>query len=132
MTRLRLITDLILSDLDYCNLIFLGCSYKSIKSLQHVLNKAVRFIINTKPYEHITPYLKQLHILPIVYRIKFKSSLICFKIINKTAPDYLLENFQTFTHNTKINLRMETGNGRDQFMFINNTPARQKETILTV
>ena len=25
---------------------------------------------------------------------------------------------------------METGNGRDQFMFINNTPARQKETIV--
>ena len=34
-------------------------------------------------------YLKELHFLPVIYRIRFKLSLMVFKCINNIAPSYL-------------------------------------------
>ena len=42
-----------------------------------------------KSREHISPYLKKLHFLPVRYRIKYKIALLVFKCINNLAPDYL-------------------------------------------
>ena len=64
---------------------------------------------------HITPFLKKLHILPIEYRIKYKSCLIAYKIFHKLAPPYLIEQFPTFEPSTSISLRI--GPGRDTSMF---------------
>ena len=113
--RVQMVTNLILSNLDYCNSILICSTKKAIRPLQLVLNRAIRFIFYLKRDTHITPFLKKLHILPIIQRIKYKTCLISYKIFYNLAPLYLLEKFPTFRPSTPMNLRM--GRGRDNFMF---------------
>ena len=42
-------------------------------------------------FDHISDTLKKLHWLPVEQRIIFKINLICFKILNNLAPDYLAD-----------------------------------------
>ena len=126
--RITLITNTILTHLDYCNSILISSDKKTIRPLNLILNKAIRFIFNLNIRTHITPYLKQLHILPIKYRILFKTSLICFKIFYRLSPRHFGENFQRFVRVGNINLRTESG--RDKYTFkMDDTPANEKETI---
>ena len=90
--KAQLVHSFILSCIDYCNICLYGVSKSEIHQLQKLLNSAVRFIYNLtgdKYHDHITPYLKQLHILPIEYRMKYKVALITYKCINNIAPPYL-------------------------------------------
>jgi hypothetical protein len=57
--------------------------------LQRVQNVAARFITGKKKSDHITPALKELHWLPIKYRINFKIILLVYKTQHNLAPDYL-------------------------------------------
>jgi hypothetical protein len=113
--KVMLVTNLIISNIDYCNALLMCAPNYIVLSLQRTLNKAVRFIFNLKRTDHISRYLYQLHILPVKYRIKFKVSLIAFKIVRKTAPEYLQENFTMFRPTTAINLR--PARSRDRLMF---------------
>ena len=114
-TRIIMVTNVILSNLDYCNAILACCTEKSIKPLQIVLNRGIRFIFGINKFTHITPYLKKLHILPIAYRIKFKLCIFAFRIWNGISPSYLSEDFHPFVATTTMNLRV--GPGRDKNMF---------------
>ena len=74
---------------DYCNnLLFKLHSYKLIK-LQRLQNDVVRCVhlLPRRSYDSITPLLKQLHWLPVSYRIKYKLSLKIHKAIHQ---NYLL------------------------------------------
>ena len=113
--KVILVTNLIISNLDYCNALLMCAPNYIVLSLQRTLNRAVRFIFNLKRTDHITQYLYKLHILPVKYRIKFKVSLIAYKIVRKTAPEYLQENFKMFRPTTTINLR--PAKCRDRLMF---------------
>ena len=44
-----------------------------------------------RKFDHISDTLKELHWLPKEHRIIFKINLICFKILNNLAPDYLVD-----------------------------------------
>ena len=123
--RIVLVTNLILSKLDYCNGILICSNKKTLKPLQLILNKAVRFIFNLRRRQHITPFLKKLHFLPIAFRIRFKICLIGFKIFYNLAPDYLLEKFTVFRSTSTMPLRV----GRDDHMF--QTEMRKKDSIFT-
>ena len=113
--KVILVTNLIISNLDYCNALLMCAPNYIVLSLQRTLNRAVRFIFNLKRTDHISQYLYKLHILPVKYRIKFKVSLIAYKIVRKTAPEYLQENFKMFRPTTTINLR--PAKCRDRLMF---------------
>ena len=54
-------------------------------------NAAVRLIILSRKYDHITPVLINLHWLPVEYRVKFKLLLLTFKALNGLAPKYLTD-----------------------------------------
>ena len=123
--RVILVTNLIISNLDYCNAILICSNLKAIKPLELILNRAVRFICNVRKRDHITPYLKKLHILPIKFRIRFKACLLGFKLFNQISPNYLVENFPLYKPSTNINLRL--GPGRDFFMF--DTEKSEKNAI---
>ena len=47
---------------------------------------------------------KSCHFLPVMYRIKYKSCVMVYKIIHKQCPDYLLP-FVEFVIPTRDNLR---------------------------
>ena len=124
--RIIMITNTILTNLDYCNSILIGSTDTALKPLQLIINKCIRFIYNIRKRTHITPYLKLLHILPISYRIKYKVCIISHRIFYGNAPSYLIEMFPKFIPTSNINLRL--GKGRDQWMFAIEKPISEKPT----
>ncbi len=74
---------------DNCNSLLYGVSDLNTNRLQNIQNCDARIITNTKTYDHITPVLRNLHWLPVIYRIQYKILLITYKAITGKAPDYL-------------------------------------------
>ncbi|CAB4013671.1 Hypothetical predicted protein, partial [Paramuricea clavata] len=85
----RLVNALVISRLDYANSILYGLPKYELDKLQRVQNAAARLITGKKKSDHITPVLKELHWLPIKYRINFKIILLVYKSLHNLAPDYL-------------------------------------------
>ena len=115
-SRVTLVTNLIISNLDYCNCLLICANKKEIRPLELCLNKAIRFIFGINRRTHLTAYKKALHILPVVFRIKFKACLVAFKIFNNFAPNYLTKIFPLFQH-TETTKNLREGVCRDEMMF---------------
>ena len=62
-----------------------------------IQNAAARLLTRTKRKDHITPILKSLHWLPVIYRIDFKVLLLVFKSLNGQGPLYIAEMFETYS-----------------------------------
>ena len=91
--KVQLVHGGVLFLIDYCNAVYGGLSEEDLQRLQKVQNSAVRFIFGLKlsDHQHIMPYLKQLHFLPVKHRIQYKLCVMVFKCINNMAPTYLTE-----------------------------------------
>ena len=85
----RLVQALVISRLDYCNVLFFGISDKLLSKLQKVQNQAARIISRTPYRESITPILKSLHWLPVKARIEYAILLTVYKAKNDSAPEYI-------------------------------------------
>jgi hypothetical protein len=62
-----------------------------IKRLNRLQNIAARIVTRTKPRDHITPVLKELHWLPIQDRIVFKILVYDYRCTIDTAPSYITD-----------------------------------------
>ena len=80
---------LVVSKLDYANSLLHGINNSNLYQLQLLQNRAARLISRTKPWEHITPVLKDLHWLKIKERIEFSILKHVFKCLNDLGPQYL-------------------------------------------
>ena len=83
----KLINAFITSRLDYCNSLLYGVTDHHIQKLQRVMNASARLIYCAPKHCHIPPLLQQLHWL----RIEFKILLITFKVLQGSAPKYLID-----------------------------------------
>ena len=81
--------SLISSRLDYANAILYGMSEKDITKLQRIQNSLARVIVEAPRTEHVTGHLKNLHWLPIRYRIEFKIAVLTYNCPTNSAPSYL-------------------------------------------
>jgi hypothetical protein len=48
-------------------------------------------VTSTRKYDHITPILRELHWLPVKFRIHFKLLLLTFKGLHGMAPKYMVD-----------------------------------------
>ena len=87
----KLIHAFITSRLDYCNSLLYGVPDHHMQTLQCVMNASARLIFCSPKHCHITPLLQQLHWLPIFLRVEFKILLITFKVLQGSAPKYLID-----------------------------------------
>jgi hypothetical protein len=95
---------LVTSRLDYCNSLYNGIAKTNLQKLQRIQNSIARAITKTPKYNHITPVLKNLHWLPVEQRIKFKTSLLVYKILQTGQPQYLksMLNRPKHSHSTRF------------------------------
>ena len=93
-----------------------------------IINKSVRFILKVPQREHITPYLKKLHFLPLEFRIRYKLCLMAFKVFSELAPGYLTQHFERYQPSSDVNLRQV---GRDSHMFVTTLQDYKKDNIFS-
>ena len=84
-----LIHAFITSRLDYCNSLLYGLPKYQLSKLQRVMNASARLVYCAPKSCHITPLLRELHWLPVCYRMEYKIILLTFKVLHGMAPDYL-------------------------------------------
>ena len=66
----KLVASMITSRLDYCNATFAGVADEQLARIQKIQNNAARLILKKSKRDHVTPLLKELHWLPVKYRIQ--------------------------------------------------------------
>ena len=74
-----------------------GLPQNQISRLQRIQNTAARVVTLSTKSCHITPILKELHLLPVSQRIVFKLMLIVHKSFNNIAPIYISELLKVYT-----------------------------------
>jgi len=91
----QLITSFIFSRLDYCKALLVNLPFSTIAPLQRVQNAATRLLLGLPRRDHVRPVLKELHWLPVIYRIKVKVALMIFTVHTRRCPDYLTDSVQS-------------------------------------
>ena len=73
----------------YCNNRLYGLPNNLISMLQRIQNAHARLAWSFPKFCHISPFLQDLHWLPVKQHIDFKIILITFEILHNIAPPYL-------------------------------------------
>ena len=95
----QIIHSVVTSRLDMGNSLLFGLPQTQISRLQRIQNSAARVITLSRKSTHITPILRELHWLPVNYRIVYKLMLFVFKSMNGIAPAYgILMNYYMYTN----------------------------------
>ena len=103
-----LVSSYILSRLDYCNCVLLGCPSNVIYPLQRIQNSAARLICKSPWSQPCSPLLKKLHWLPVEERIIYKCCCLCFKVLTGDAPAYLSDLLHVYVPSRTLHSSADT------------------------
>ena len=92
-----LVQAMVLSHLAYCNSLLAGLPASAIRPLQLIQNAAARLVINVPRHTHTTPLLTDLHWLPVIARIKFKTLVLTYQVVKGSAPAYIQQLIRPYT-----------------------------------
>jgi hypothetical protein len=104
-TTIKLIHNIVLSKIDYCNSLYYGLPNFELRKLQMIINKAARLCLDIPWRDHITPALIELHFLPVKARIVYKICLLTFKTLLYNEPLYLRSLLSLYKTGTSMALR---------------------------
>ena len=76
---------------NYCNALLAGMSESNLDKLQYIQNTLARIVTGLRRRDHITPALKELHLLPIRARITFKVVTVVYRLRERRQPPYLAD-----------------------------------------
>ena len=82
---------LVLSRIDYCNLLLMGSAEYQIDTLQRIQNMACRVICGVRKFDIISYHLKDLHWFHIHECIADTICILMFKCYRDIDPKYLVE-----------------------------------------
>ena len=88
------VCSLVLSRLDYCNSLLLGCPQYLLDKLHQVQNAAARFVCKAKKSDHIYPILET---ELVTSNTSHSIQNFNFNFISGTAPQYLSDLLQPYT-----------------------------------
>ena len=91
ISKSALITALVHSRLDYCNVVFTGLPACDIQRLQSVLNTAARLVAGSSRRDHVTSLLRDCHWLPVKQRVEYKLCMMVHRCLYGDAPSYLAD-----------------------------------------
>ena len=77
------------SRFDYCNSLLNNIAKRDLAKLQRVQNCLARVVLRAPRFSPSLPLLKQLHWLPVSYRINFKLSTLAYRALSTQQPSYL-------------------------------------------
>src|SRR4029434_9722870 len=80
-----LVQTLVSSRLDSCHALLTGLPACVVKPLQMIQNAAARLVFNQPKRAHVTLLLIELHWLPVAARIKFKSLMLAYRVLDGSA-----------------------------------------------
>ena len=103
-----LVSSLVLSRLDYCNAVLAGSPQVLLDKIQRVINYSARLIYKVSKSAHITPFLFDLHWLPISSRIQYKIAFTCFNVVSGTAPPHLSELLHLYSPSRSLRSASDT------------------------
>ena len=89
-----IVFGLVTSHLDYANALYIGLPDCDLAKLQHVQNAVAKLVLNKSKYDSATQALKELHWLPIKFRIIHKLLTLVYKSLKGNTPKYLQEFLQ--------------------------------------
>ena len=95
-TCTNVVRSLILSRLDYGNILLMGANSTDIARLQRLQNWAAKLIFLKPKKDHVSPLLQQLHWLPVKERIRYKIALYVYKCLAGLAPEYLASSIRLY------------------------------------
>ena len=90
----HIVRSIVLSKLDYCNILLNCITKKDLNRLQKLQNKCIRLIFQQPRSTHITFFRDKLHWLPIEKRIIFKTLCFVYKALHGFSPNYIKDCIQ--------------------------------------
>src|SRR6218665_1466770 len=84
-----ILIGLVTSKLNYCNSLLYGTSESNLNKLQRVQNDLARVVLRAPWRCHAPHLLRDLHWLPIRFRITYKVVLMTYKVRHSKEPSYL-------------------------------------------
>ena len=73
-TMQRLVSALVLARRDYRSLVLAGLPAITLAPSKRVMNAVVRLVAKLSVRDHVTPAMRELHWLPVTFRVQYKLS----------------------------------------------------------